>query len=46
LQTLAIDRDDAADRFLVATAEVFELTLVTADERLIKVPGLKVLANR
>lgn len=46
LQTLAIDHDDAADRFLVATAKVFELTLVTADERLIKVPGLRVLANR
>ncbi len=37
---------DPADRFLVATAKVFELTLVTADERLAQVPGLKVLANR
>jgi PIN domain nuclease of toxin-antitoxin system len=37
---------DPGDRFLVATAKVFDLTLVTADERLIEAPGLKVLANR
>ena len=37
---------DPGDRFLVATARVFDLTLVTADERLIEVPGLKILANR
>ncbi len=37
---------DPADRFLVATAKVYDLTLVTADERLIQIPGLKVLANR
>lgn len=46
LQTLAIGHADPADRFLVATAKVFDLTLVTADERLIKAPGLKVLAKR
>jgi PIN domain nuclease of toxin-antitoxin system len=37
---------DPADRFLVATAKVHDFTLVTADERLMKIPGLKVLANR
>jgi PIN domain nuclease of toxin-antitoxin system len=37
---------DPADRFLVATAKVHDLTLVTADERLMHVPGLNVLANR
>jgi len=37
---------DPADRFLVATAKVYDLTLVTADERLMQVRGLKVLANR
>lgn len=37
---------DPADRFLVATAKVHDLTLITADERLMKIPGLKVLANR
>jgi len=37
---------DPADRFLVATAKVYDLTLVTADERLLGVPGIRVLANR
>jgi PIN domain nuclease of toxin-antitoxin system len=37
---------DPADRFLVATAKVYDLTLVTADERLLNAPGLKVLPNR
>jgi predicted nucleic acid-binding protein len=30
----------------VATAKAFDLTLVTADERLLEAPELKVLANR
>jgi PIN domain nuclease of toxin-antitoxin system len=37
---------DPADRFLVATANVYDMTLVTADERLMSVPGLSVLPNR
>jgi PIN domain nuclease of toxin-antitoxin system len=37
---------DLGDRFLVATARVFDLTLVTADQRLIAHPELKVLANQ
>ncbi len=37
---------DPADRFLVATANVYDLTLVTADVRLLGVPGIRVLANR
>jgi PIN domain nuclease of toxin-antitoxin system len=37
---------DPADRFLVATAKAYDLTLVTADERLMNIPGLNVLANR
>jgi PIN domain nuclease of toxin-antitoxin system len=37
---------DPADRFLVATAKVYDLTLVTSDERLLNVPGLDVLPNR
>ena len=36
---------DPADRFLAATAMAFDLTLVTADQKLFCVPGLKVLAN-
>lgn len=37
---------DPADRFLVATARVFDLTLATADERLINSRQVAVLANR
>lgn len=37
---------DPADRFLVATARVFDLTLVTADEKLLKSRQVLVLANR
>lgn len=37
---------DPADRFLVATAKVYDLTFVTAGERLRNVPGVKVLPNR
>jgi len=37
---------DPADRFLIATAKVFGLTLVTADERLLGTRDIAVLANR
>jgi PIN domain nuclease of toxin-antitoxin system len=37
---------DPADHFLAATARVFGLTLVTADEHLLHLPGIHVLANR
>jgi len=37
---------DPADKFLVATARVYDLTLVTADERLINAKACKVLASR
>lgn len=37
---------DPADRFLVATARVFDLTLVTADEQLIKARQVAMLGNR
>jgi PIN domain nuclease of toxin-antitoxin system len=37
---------DPADRFLVATARVFGLTLVTADRRLLDARQAPVLANR
>lgn len=37
---------DPADRFLLATAKVFELTLVTADEHLLKARDVSMLANR
>jgi PIN domain nuclease of toxin-antitoxin system len=32
---------DPADRFLAAAAKVYDRTLITADERLLMIPGLK-----
>ena len=46
LRFTILGHSDPADRFLVATAKVYDLTLVTADERLMHIPGVKVLANR
>ncbi len=43
---LRLRHRDPADRFLLATAKVFELTLVTADERLLKARDVSVMANR
>ena len=40
-----VPHKDLADRFLAATAKVFDMTWVTADERLLKVPHLKLLLN-
>jgi len=37
---------DPADRFLVATARIYDLTLVTADETLLNSRLVPVLANR
>jgi PIN domain nuclease of toxin-antitoxin system len=37
---------DPADRLLAATARVFDLTLVTADDRITGAKGLAILANR
>lgn len=36
---------DPGDRFLAATAIVHDMVLVTADQKLMGVPGLKVLSN-
>ena len=43
---VALRHQDPADRFLVATAEVLDLTLVTADERLFGLGTIATLANR
>lgn len=43
---VALPHPDPADRFLVATALVYELTLVTADETLIAAKACPVLASR
>lgn len=41
-----LGHQDPADRFLVATAEVYDLTLVTEDERLLAGRSWRVLSNR
>lgn len=41
-----LPHQDPVDRFLAATSMVFDLTLVTADERLLKCDGLFALANK
>jgi PIN domain nuclease of toxin-antitoxin system len=46
LRFTLLSHRDPADRFLVATAKVYDLTLVTADESLMSVQGLSVLPNR
>lgn len=43
---IQLEHEDPADRFLAATAEVYELTLVTADERLLRAKSVRTLANR
>ena len=45
-QELPLEHQDPADRFLVATAEVLCLTLVTADHRLLGLGKIATLANR
>ena len=43
---ILLPHPDPADRFLVATALVYDLTLVTADEILLQAKVCAVLANR
>jgi PIN domain nuclease of toxin-antitoxin system len=43
---LNLSHGDPADRFLAATAIVYDLTLVTADKRLLRCRQYKTLANR
>ncbi len=45
LRFILPNHKDPADRFLSATAIAFDLTLVASDQKMIGVPGLKVLAN-
>jgi len=45
MNRLELPHRDPADRFLAATALHFDLTLVTADENLIRGRGYSVLAN-
>jgi len=45
LTAVSLPHSDPADLFLVATAMVFDLTLITADRNLIHAPGISVMAN-
>jgi PIN domain nuclease of toxin-antitoxin system len=45
-RSIVVAHEDPADRFLAATADVYDLTLVTADERLLRGQGFRTLPNR
>ena len=45
-RSVDVEHQDPADRFIVATAAVHGLTLVTADARLLRCRGIEVLPNR
>jgi PIN domain nuclease of toxin-antitoxin system len=45
-RTVQLPHEDPADRFLAATAQVYDLALVTDDARLLKGRGFARLANR
>ena len=44
-EALRLGQKDPVDRFIVATALVYDLTLVTSDKRLVKSRQVPVLAN-
>lgn len=46
IYSLNLPHNDPADGFIAATAKVFGLTLVTADEQLAKLKDIAVLPNR
>ncbi|MGA2696349.1 MAG: type II toxin-antitoxin system VapC family toxin [Terriglobales bacterium] len=46
ISSLSFSHGDPTDQFLAASAKVFDLTLITSDENLLKLPGIRVLANR
>jgi PIN domain nuclease of toxin-antitoxin system len=48
ISSIDFPHGDPADHFLVlaANAKAFDLRLVTGDEHLIKLPGIRILANR
>jgi PIN domain nuclease of toxin-antitoxin system len=45
-RALTTRHQDPVDRFVAATARVFDLTLVTSDRQLFRLPGVRVLRNR
>lgn len=45
-RAITLPHQDPADRFIAASAKVFDLTLVTEDSRLLQCPDIDVLPNR
>jgi PIN domain nuclease of toxin-antitoxin system len=45
-RSIDVPHGDPADRFIAGTAKVFQLTLVTADENLLRVKSIATLPNR
>ncbi|MBN2576067.1 MAG: type II toxin-antitoxin system VapC family toxin [Deltaproteobacteria bacterium] len=45
-RAIRTEHDDPADRFLAATAAVYDLTLVTDDKLLLRGKGFRTLSNR
>jgi PIN domain nuclease of toxin-antitoxin system len=46
IPSISFSHGDPADHFLAASAKVFDLTLITADDRLLDLSNIRVLANR
>jgi PIN domain nuclease of toxin-antitoxin system len=46
IPSISFSHGDPADHFLAATAKVFDLTLITADDHLLALSDIHVLANR
>lgn len=42
---VSLAHDDPADRFLAATARVYDLTLVTSDDKLLRGTGFRIFEN-
>lgn len=45
-RTVRVANDDPADRFLAATADVYDLVLATADRRSLRGKGFRTVGNR
>ncbi len=46
IPTISFAHTDPADQFLAATTKILDLTLITADEHLLKLSGIRTLASR
>ena len=46
LSSMSFAHGDPADQFLAASAKVFDLTLITSDDHLLALPGIRAVANR